>query len=145
MACTYITSLKKDREDKSDNNGYNRGDNDNSVDKIELDNPIEDIAKALNNDIRYAIIEVLHPVNGDKLSDDDYIEKYAMTNTEICRKLNGKYKDSFYPQRVSPHLAILNDADIIGKSDRDVNNKEVYYLKSGAFNKLFLNLLDLIH
>lgn len=103
---------------------------------------------AVNNNVRFSILEILKDFQKTNMNDDNSFKKDPLYSREINSILLNKYNINITPQMLGQHLKQLLEADLIEEVlvKKEVPNKigkrnvKAYILKSDAFEDLFLEI-----
>ncbi|WP_305554352.1 FHA domain-containing protein [Methanobrevibacter sp. V74] len=103
---------------------------------------------AVNNEVRFSILEILRDFKKVNIKEDHSFKKDLLYSREINNILLNNYNIDITPQMLGQHLKQLLAADLIEESyiKKEVPNKiglrnvKVYSLKEDAFKDLFLEI-----
>lgn len=103
---------------------------------------------AVNNKVRFSILEILRDFQKLNLDENNNYKKDPLYSREINSILLNNYNISITPQMLGQHLKQLMEADLIEEISikKEVPNKigrrnvKSYVLKEGAFKDLFLEI-----
>ncbi len=103
---------------------------------------------AVNNEVRFSILEILRDFQKSNMNEDDSFKKDPLYSREINNILLNKYNINITPQMLGQHMKQLLEADLIKEVlvKKEVPNKigrrnvKAYILKSDAFEDLFLEI-----
>ncbi len=103
---------------------------------------------AINNDVRFSILEILRDFQKLNVNEDNTFKKDPLYSREINNILLNNYNINITPQMLGQHLKQLLKADLIEEIviKREVYNKvgqrnvKAYILKKDAFENLFLEI-----
>ena len=103
---------------------------------------------AINNQVRFNILEILRDFQKANMNKDDSLKKDPLYSREINEILLKNYNVNITPQMLGQHLKQLAEADLIEEVPlkKEVPNKigarnvKAYILKGDAFEDLFLEI-----
>ena len=103
---------------------------------------------AVNNNVRFAILEILKEFQKKNMDKDNSFKNDPLYSREINTFLLNNYNISITPQMLGQHLKQLLEADLIKEVNikKEVPNKigkrnvKRYILKKDAFEDLFLEI-----
>lgn len=103
---------------------------------------------AVNNGVRFSILEILRDFQKLNMDEDNSFKKDPLYSREINNILLNNYNINITPQMLGQHLKQLIDADLIEEVivKKEVPNKigrrsvKAYILKEDAFESLFLEI-----
>lgn len=103
---------------------------------------------AVNNNVRFSILEILRDFQKSNRNETDSFKKDPLYSREINAILLNNYNIDITPQMLGQHLKQLSEADLIDEIivKKEVPNKigrrnvKAYVLKEDAFEDLFLEI-----
>ncbi|MBR5504059.1 MAG: FHA domain-containing protein [Methanobrevibacter sp.] len=115
---------------------------------FEDSNLISEKLAAINNDVRFAILEILRDFQKLNMNKDNTFKKDPYYSRELNDILLNKYNIEITPQMLGQHLKQLMNAGLIEEVPlkKEVPNKiglrnvKAYVLKGDAFEELFLEI-----
>jgi DNA-binding HxlR family transcriptional regulator len=112
------------------------------------DDVISTKLSAVNNKVRFSILEILRDFHNINVDENDNFKKDPLYSREINSILLNNYDINITPQMLGQHLKQLMDADLIEEVSikKEVPNRvgrrnvKAYVLKEDAFEDLFLEI-----